>query len=94
MKGFDSSSFQVHAKGDAHLSLGCSDSGPARVDLLIDGGEKVLRNTQSVLQEWEVWVVFRSVFQQVLCKQNKCVSVDTVELPILYISLELDYLFI
>lgn len=45
-----------------HLSLRCSDSCPARVNLLIDGGEEVLRYPQSILQEGEVWVILGSVF--------------------------------
>lgn len=48
------------------LALGCSNSSPAGVNLLIDGGEEVLRNPQSVLQEGEVRVVLWSVFQQIL----------------------------
>ena len=49
-----------------HLSFGRGDGGPAGVDLLVDGGEEVLRYPQSVLQQREVRVVLRSVFQQVL----------------------------
>lgn len=48
------------------LALGCSNSSPAGVNLLIDGGEEVLRNPQSVLQEGEIRVVLWSVFQQIL----------------------------
>lgn len=49
-----------------HLSLGCSDSSPARVNVLVDGGEEVLRYPQGILKDGEVRVVLRSVFQQVL----------------------------
>lgn len=58
------------ANTNTHLSFGCGHSSSARVNLLIDGGEEVLRNPQSVLQQWEVWVVFRSVFQQVLYHEH------------------------
>lgn len=61
-----------------HLSLGCSDSSPARVDLLVDGGEEVLRYPQSILQEGEVWVVLGSVFQQVLKHEHKHTVTNTV----------------
>lgn len=60
----------IFTHNNTHLSLGCGHSGPARVNLLIDGGEEVLRDAQSVLQEREVRVVFRGVFQQVLQHQH------------------------
>lgn len=49
-----------------HLSLGGSDGGPAWVDLLIDTGQEVLGDSERVLQQSEVRVLFRSVFQQIL----------------------------
>lgn len=49
-----------------HLSLGRGDGGPAGVDLLVDGGEEVLGDTQGILQQREVRVVLGSVLQQVL----------------------------
>lgn len=66
-----------------HLSLGCGHSRPARVNLLIDGGEEVLRDPQSVLQQWEVWVVFRSVFQQVLQHQHSWLLMNRDTLDII-----------
>lgn len=61
----------THTHSHTHLSLGRGDSSPARVDLLVDGGQEVLRDPQSVLQQREVRVVLRSVFQQVLQHMHK-----------------------
>lgn len=74
-----------------HLSFGCSDSCPARINLLIDGGQEVLGDPQSVLQEGEVWVVFRRVFQEVLSQkrnvqmfiQPSCLNSSTFWIPAL-----------
>lgn len=60
----------ISQHNSTHLSLGCGHSGPSWVNLLVDGGEEVLRDPQSVLQQWEVGVVFRSVLQQVLQHQH------------------------
>lgn len=49
-----------------HLSLRRGDGGPAGVDLFIDGGQEVLGDPQSILQQGKVWVVLRGVLQQVL----------------------------
>lgn len=57
---------RVYSKGaqtkrDTHLSLRRGDGGPARVDLLVDGGQEVLGDPQSVLEQREVRVVLRCV---------------------------------
>lgn len=54
-----------------HLSLRRGHGSPAWVDLFIDAGQEVLGYSQSILKQREVWVILRSVFQQVLKKVTK-----------------------
>lgn len=54
-----------------HLSFRRGDSRPARIDLFIDAGQKVLGYSQSVLKQWKVRMILWGVFQQVLVKRRK-----------------------